>query len=254
MRFKCLLLTFSCLSMSAAVAVEVAVRPVPEAEAHRGFLLGEYDPAEPTVTVFKDPLCGYCIAAMPKLEDLSGYNVYLFWAPIFGQRSTLSIDEIFRCDSPVDKSVRDTIAARKLPGCASEVDSEALAVNQNMVDAYRINSVPAYYFQGARVSLDELLQRQLEHPPVSGVAVNWDRYRTAKIRKRPESHSIALVLNTADEGRLLALDERFLPQFVFAESDPSTRRSYEELRLLLGQDGRQQGSFLVSRDGQIYEL
>jgi len=254
MRFRLLLAALAYLTPGAALAAEDSAWSHPEAAAHGEFLLGEYDPAEPSVAVFKDPLCGYCIAAMPKLEQLSGYNVYLFWAPVFGQRSDLSIDEIFRCASPVDKAVRDSVAARQVPGCTQEIDSEALAVNRSMVDAYRINSVPAYYFQGVRVSLDELLARQLKHPPVSGVAVDWDRYRDARIRKRPESHSIALLLNVADEGRLLALDERFLPQFVFAESDPSTRKSYGELRLLLGQDGEQQGSFLVSRDGQIYEL
>lgn len=229
-------------------------RTVPDAEVHESFLLAEYDPSKPSIAVFKDPLCGFCIAAMPRLEDLDGYNVYLFWAPIFGQRSLFSIDEIFRCDSPVDKSVRDLVAARQLPRCGAEVHSDVLAVNQQMVENYRINSVPAYYFQGVRVSVDELLLRQLEHPPVAGVAVDWNRYRSAKIRKRPESHSIALLLNAADEARLLALDERFLPQFLFAETDPSTRQSYDELRLLLGQDNNTDSSFLVSRDGRIYEL
>lgn len=254
MRYKPLLVALAFLSLGTDPAAQDSVRLNPEAEAHSGFLLSEYDPSKPTVAVFKDPLCGYCIAAMPKLDQLSGYNVYLFWAPIFGQRSEFSISEIFRCANPVDKSVRDFVAARQSPDCAREIDNEALAVNQSMVDAYRINSVPAYYLQGARVSLDELLLRQLEHPPVSGVVINWDRYRNARIRKRPESHSIALLLNATDERQLLALDEQFLPQFVFVESDPSTRKSYDEMRLLLGLDSRRQSSFLVSRDGQIYEL
>lgn len=231
-----------------------SVLPLPEAEAHGTFLLSEYAPEKPAVAVFKDPLCGYCIAAMPKLDQLSGYNVYLFWAPVFGQRSELSIDEIFRCANPVDKSVRDLVAARRMPGCARDIDGEALAVNRNMVDAYRINSVPAYYFQGRRVSLNELLLRQLEHPPVGGVAVDWDRYRGAGIRARPESHSIALLLTVSDAGRLQALDEQFLPQFVFTEADPGTRKSYDELRLLLGLDGKGDSSFLVSRDGRIHEF
>ena len=250
MRYRLVLAALAYLSLGAGGSV----LPLPEAAVHSGFLLSEYDPAKPSVAVFKDPLCGYCLAAMPQLNQLSAYNVYLFWAPIFGQRSELSINEIFRCANPVDKLVRDRVAARQTPGCAREIDNEALAVNQNMVDAYRINSVPAYYFQGKRVSLRELLLRQLEHPRVSGVAVNWDRYNDARVRTRPESHSIALLLHASDGERLLALDEQYLPQFVFTESDRSMQKSYKELRLLLGLDGRQQNSFLVSRDGQIHEL
>lgn len=251
-----LLLSVAAIALlsSASAEAQAGARPTPDADTHQEFLLAEFDPAKPTVTVFKDPLCGYCIAAMPRLEELSEYNVYLFWAPIFGQRSDFSINEIFRCENKVDKSIREVVVARKSPGCAGDIDGDELAVNLAMVNAYRINSVPAYYFQGARVSLDELLMRQMEHPPIDGVAVDWDRYRDAKIRRRPESHSIALLLDDDKEELLQVLDEKLLPQFVFTKSDPSTQQSYEELRLLLGLDGGEAGSFIVTRDGRVVEL
>lgn len=248
------LVLVSTARLSAETAEADITLPSPEQHAHKGFLVGEYDPSKPTVTVFKDPLCGYCIAAMPRLDRLAEYNVYLFWAPMFGQRSEFSIAEIFRCASPAERRVRHLIAERQQPGCSGQVDKAALAVNDRMVDAYGVKSVPAYYFQGSRVSLDELLFRQLEHPPVAGVAVDWDRYADARIRKRPESHSIALILNARDVDRIMLLDEEYRPQFVFAETDPGTKKSYAEVRLLLDLGDRKESSFLLSRDGRIFEL
>ncbi len=236
-----------------AVGAHASALPQPNLQAHERFLIGDYEPSRPSVMVFKDPHCGFCIAAIPKLEQLKGYNVFLFWSPIFGQRSVERINKIFQCSSPVGETVLHHVGAREAPACGGPVDEALLAVNQAMVDAYRIRSVPAYYFQGVRFSAQHLLERQGSNPPINGVSVDWARYAPAKVRSRPDSGAIALLLRGQDAANAANLSDYYRPQYVVVEASDATGQGYRELRMLLGLEASGE-SLLISSTGEVRPL
>lgn len=166
--------------------------PVPGPEQYANFLMEPWKPDAPSLLVFKDPFCPYCISAFEKRERLSRYNVYVFWFPIFGERSDRRVEEIFRCNSPLSRQVIDAVIARAAPGCTGEEKRHLRELNDAMVLAYQPDAVPSYYMGGRRLSLAELDQMAQVVTRLSGtVVLDWRRY--AGHRLALDNHEVAKV-------------------------------------------------------------
>jgi len=151
--------------------------PVPGPEQYSPFLMEPWKPDAPSLLVFKDPFCPYCISAFEKRARLSSYNVYVFWYPIFGERSERRVEEFFRCSSPLSPQVIEAVMGGAQPGCAGEVNQPLRQLNDAMVSAYKPDAVPSYYLGGRRLGLAELNRMsQLVTRLPGTVALNWSRY------------------------------------------------------------------------------
>ena len=151
---------------------------------HKAFLLQQWDPSKPSLIAFKDPRCPYCIKSLQKRERLDNYNVFLFWAPILGPGSQAQVERFFHCETPTNSEVLMAVTLRKYPLCAGSRNEDLRRVNDAMVDAYKPNSVPQYWYGGRRVALAQLnlalpkserLQLLAQNSPLK---IQWDRYQS----------------------------------------------------------------------------
>jgi thiol-disulfide isomerase/thioredoxin len=214
-----LLFSIATYFVKAAPSNTQEVRFIPTESDYFPFLVNGWDPTRPTVTVFKDPYCPYCIKAIPKLPELVGYNVFLFWAPILGQSSLKRVDDIFHCDSPSSNRVLQAVFERKNPFCKMPLNHQLLELNQQVVDNYQINSVPRFYLQGQSISFAMLKQMQKKRPPIYGVNVNWQRFNLMQYSPRQNSHVLSLIVPLARQQDLLSLINKYQPEFLFLAPD-----------------------------------
>ena len=206
-----------------AFATEKAAKFIPTEQVYHQFLLKDWRANKPSVLVFKDPFCPYCIRAIPKLQALNDYNVFVFWSPILGQRSINRVNEIFQCERPISANILQAVKYRYSPECAGELNKEMQQLNQHVVDNYKINAVPSYFFQGQRVSLAYLANQKLKHPRINGVAVNWKRYALMKVHQRQQTKSIALIVPEKYSENVQQLIKENKPEFLFLDSGLVTK-------------------------------
>jgi len=239
-------------SLLLARSVLAEALPIPDPATYARFLVGgTWKPDRPSVLVFKDPRCPYCVAAIPRLGALAEYNVFLFWAPILGPESVARVDEIFRCSAPAAPDVLEAVAAKRAPACEGAHDDATAALNAAMVSAYDIQSVPAYALQGTFVSEAYLVASRRRYPPVQGVVVDWARYRPQEVRGRTEARTLALIVPSRFVSEVERLDREQRPQFVFAPGAQA-----DELKLLLGlnADERPDAPLVVEWSGALHRL
>jgi hypothetical protein len=188
------------------VAAEKTALPQPDPVGHQQFLLRPYQPAAPSVVVFKDPFCGYCIKAMANSAQLAAYNVYVFWYPIFGTSSEERVQQFFRCQNPTGPLVQKAMLARQAPACDGDLQQQLVQVNQQMVDAYLPDAVPAYYLSGQRTYAAELVALVQQKQPVAQVKIQWQRYQSNLVTPVTMGDDVAVFLPaTASEQSVAAL-------------------------------------------------
>lgn len=162
---------------------------IPDQIKYQDFLLEPYKPGKPTVVAFKDPYCGYCIRALKKLDRLSDYNVYMFWAGILGSGSEKKVDEIMNCAAPISQDVFTSVINRsKAVNCQSgepESTANLRQLNAQMVSNYNPNSVPSYYFGGRKVYVSQLdrFKKSLQMN-ITPIQLDWARYESLKVSNK----------------------------------------------------------------------
>lgn len=193
----------------------LAQRFIPTEEQYFPFLLNGWDPKRQTVVIFKDPYCPHCIKAIPKLPELRNYNVYLFWAPILGERSKKRVDDIFRCTAPASAKVLYAVRNRASPECNNAYANDLRDLNDKMVNNYSVNSVPSFFLQGQRLSFGQLKRMQDKRPAINGVVVNWRRYQKMQYLPRHKSKTLSLMVPNGYEKGVADWLVKLRPEFVF---------------------------------------
>ena len=159
---------------------------MPNNDQYQEFLLEPYKPGKPSIVAFKDPHCGYCIKALGRLDRLSEYNVYMFWAGILGERSERTVAKIMQCAEPVSQSVFNSVMARSSDINCDIGDKQSLAqlneLNDGMVANYQPNAVPSYYFGGRKVYISQLdkFKRGLQMN-ITPIQLQWERYKDLRV-------------------------------------------------------------------------
>lgn len=174
------------ISIFAANSAKADTLIVPNNDQYQDFLLEPYKPGKPSIVAFKDPHCGYCIKALGRLDKLSEYNVYMFWAGILGERSERTVAKIMQCAEPISQSVFDSVMARSSDINCDIGDKQSLAqlnaLNDGMVANYQPNSVPSYFFGGRRVHIGQLdkFKRDLQMN-ITPIQLQWERYTDLRV-------------------------------------------------------------------------
>jgi glutaredoxin len=150
--------------------------PVPTVESHKEFLVGDWKPNSPSVIMFTDPFCPYCLKALEKKHELDNVNLFMFWYPIFGEKSDSRVAEFFRCESPIGSNVIDAVLQRKSQDCSRKPDTELETTNKQMYEAYNPPGVPALYLGGQKVSFAEVKSIELAENHNLGIKLDWERY------------------------------------------------------------------------------
>jgi hypothetical protein len=207
-----LVAAFVCYVLSASVTAQ---RFIPTEEQYFPFLLNGWDPKRQTVVIFKDPFCPHCIKAIPRLPELRNYNVYLFWAPILGERSKKRVDDIFHCAAPASAKVLYAVRNRANPDCDNAYENNLRDLNDKMVNNYSINSVPSFFLQGQRLSFGQLKRMQDKRPAINGVVVNWRRYQRMQYLPRHKSKTLSLMVPEGFEKNVPDWLVKLRPEFVF---------------------------------------
>jgi len=206
--------------LTAVSSVATAAVVIPDPDSHRQFLLHEWREGLPSLVVFKDPYCPYCVRAMEGRARLDNYNVFIFWAPILGDRSIDRVETFFTCNSPVDENVIKAVLTRKKPQCSGPSDEKARALNEAFVRAYAPTSVPQYWFGGRRVDPSQLNLSSIDVDPKnmaakSTVKLKWQRYQDKLFSDaQSERLNMALVMPSgkpfkSEAQAALLKDERF---------------------------------------------
>lgn len=177
--FRLLLAVTGILLMPQAMAKSPL--PVPTVESHKNFLVGEWKPSAPSVVVFTDPFCPYCVKALEKKHELDNVNLFMFWYPIFGEKSASRVAEFFRCESPVGSNVIDAVLQRKSPECNQKANIELAAINKQMYEAYNPQGVPSFYLGGQKVSFAEVKSIPLAESHSLGINLDWARYASNQV-------------------------------------------------------------------------
>lgn len=283
-QLHCLLLVFILLRSSLAAAAV----PIPDAERDRAFLFGQWQPGRASVVLFIDPLCPYCKRVIPKLELISDYNLFVYWVPIFGQRSERAIAPFFHCQRPTSPALLGTVNASPaqakalLADCGPQANVALRQRNDAMAAAYPINGVPAFFLQGRRESLSGILTRQRTTAnKVNGVVLEWQRYGESQLLPVSGARSLAVIAGAGGDPQAMSgLLREYQPAHFFAADGwgslcgergsndagalaacddapqlQSLRRAhYLELVALLGLDPVAQRVIVVSRDGRLITL
>jgi hypothetical protein len=171
-----------------------ANHPIPTVDSHKEFLLNVWNPNLPTVVVFKDPFCPYCIKAFQRPAELEGFNVFLFWYPIFGEKSNSRVDEFFKCKSPVEPKVVAAVLGKRSPDCKAPINISLKKLNTEMYEGYSPSGVPAYYFGGNKISVAELKAVGTHiTEKSSGVSLDWKRYEKNRLgMEAPDSPNVGI--------------------------------------------------------------
>jgi len=159
---------------------------IPNEQQYADFLLEPYKPGKPSIVAFKDPHCGYCIKALKRLDRLSEYNVYMFWAGILGKRSEQTVEQILACAAPISSEVFESVVRRSPVIVCQSGDKarvEQLAeLNNKMVQNYHPHSVPSYFFGGRKVYVSQLekFKRSMQMN-VTPIQLQWQRYADLRV-------------------------------------------------------------------------
>lgn len=181
-----LVVSLLCLALVARADGKTQALIIPDHEQYADFLLEPYKPGKPSIVAFKDPHCGYCIKALNKLDRLSEYNVYMFWAGILGKRSVKKVEQIMNCDSPVSQPVFDSVINRSPIIVCQAGEAERVTrlnqLNDKIVASYQPNSVPSYFFGGRKVYVSQLekFKRSIQMN-VTPIQLNWTRYADLRV-------------------------------------------------------------------------
>ena len=251
---------------------------IPDRIKHAAFLYNEWQPNRPNLTIFIDPLCPYCKKAIPKLDGITDYNVYIFWYPIFGQRSEKIVDPLFQCDHPTSAEILQSLmlADGRTPTqhCGKEMRSQLREINDAVASSYPINGVPSFFVQGRRSSLAQVYSPVSEPAKyVNGVAIDWNRYQGTRIQDEKAPLTMALIFVHGFSDREAKLVRQYRPVYVFSGADwdgicqqlkakgcdsPESRernRLYSlELNALLGLDSPPEHNYLIAAGGQMRRI
>jgi hypothetical protein len=232
---------------------------IPDHQTYRAFLLEEWKPSKPSVVMMLDPFGPYCTPTLQQKEQLNAYNIFLFWSPILGPASEKRVAQILRCRGPASPVVISSVIEREAPKCKDSEEKEQIRLNKSMIDVYHPNSVPAYYFGGRRVSLNQLDGYTEGIQTLSGTTrVDWARYGSFRVAQPTNGLAkVGVLLPRQFEGWSALISElRSATQFDwhlfpyeenvaehrFCSAVPScdqlnarqAKRKREELMLLLG--------------------
>ncbi|WP_017444948.1 thioredoxin fold domain-containing protein [Gayadomonas joobiniege] len=199
-------------------SLAVTALPIPSEQTEEAFLLNGWRADRPNLLVFKDPHCPYCVKAAKQLEQLAGYNIFVFWSPILGEKSKQSVAQYFRCERPVSNRILRAMVTRQQPACDSAIKQDLLAINNHFVEQYQINSVPSFYLQGQGVSLSQLLKYQHSKTPVMGIQPDWSKFNALKYLPGWQAKNQMLIVSDADSGALPAWLAQYQPEFVIVNS------------------------------------
>ena len=265
-----LLLIFSLCNVQRAISVSF----IPTESEYFPFLLNGWDAKRKNVLVFKDPYCPYCIRAIPKLDKITNFNVFVFWAPILGERSVKRVDEIFKCNSPVSKKVLSSMLVRKSPDCHAPINKKLKKLNQFVVDNYDINAVPSVFMQGKQVSLAQLIKDSTKRPTINGVKVNWKRFKLMQQNNNETAKTLVLLIPDSHQEKASVAIDFYKPEFVFLASDmiekspeflkckldnilclkyqsEQYKAKYQEFTLLFGSSLNADKLVLIDRNGKV---
>ena len=272
------LLAFIALAITGMEAF--AAMRIPDLTSDRAFLYGDWQPNRANVVVFIDPLCPYCKKAIPKLDQVTDYNLFVYWAPIFGQRSEDAIRPFFRCGQPTGRAVLQNMIntpaaglAQLNPNCEGELDTANRAINDAMVSSYPINGVPAFFLQGVPVTLSQI-ETVITEPAgyVNGVAIDWRRYKESRIGQKLPSISLAIIFPVQRDSSLdMQLLSQYRPEYLFSLNDWEAlcealsatacangkdaqriqAHQFREITALLGIDDEPGEVYLISQDGKL---
>lgn len=167
--------------------------PVPTIESHKEFLVGAWKPNAPSVVMFTDPFCPYCLKALEKKHELDGVNLFMFWYPIFGEKSDTRVAEFFRCELPVGSKVLEAVLQRRSPDCVKQPESGLQLINKQMYEAYAPPGVPAFYLGGQKVSFAEVKSIQSAGNLGLGVSLDWERYSSNRLLTSSSAHHRAAI-------------------------------------------------------------
>lgn len=173
---------------------------IPDSTIHKSFLLKPWMPGKPSLVVFKDPSCPYCVRDLKKRSQLNNFNVFLFWAPILGDRSVDHVNIFFKCSTSSSEKVINAVIGRVKPECEGPFNEKLFKLNKGMVEAYNPISVPQYWFGGRQVSFTQLTQLQQKmnsnkEETKSLVKIDWARYQKSAINQILSTrNSIGIVL------------------------------------------------------------
>jgi hypothetical protein len=264
------LLVFSLCNVERAISVSF----IPTESEYFPFLLNGWDAKRKNVLVFKDPYCPYCIRAIPKLDKITNFNVFVFWAPILGERSVKRVDEIFQCSSPVSKKVLSSMLVRKAPDCHAPINTRLKKLNQFVVDNYDINAVPSVFMQGKQVSLAQLIKDSTKRPAINGVKVNWKRFKLMQQNNNESAKTLVLLIPDSHQEKAAVVIDFYKPEFVFLASDmiekspeflkcksdnilclkyqsEQYKAKYQEFTLLFGSSLKADKLVLIDRNGKV---
>jgi hypothetical protein len=250
MRLPGFLTTLALLALALSFSVLSVPMIIPDKDKHSKFLLAPFKPGAPSVVVFKDPYCGYCIRALKKRDRMSEYNVYMFWAGILGDRSAKKVGEILNCAAPISGEVFDSVIKREsrvnCKAGLAEQTAQTRMLNDEMVANYQPNSVPAYYFGGRKVYVSQLdrFKSKLKMN-ITPIQLLWERYEALRVaRKNHQGLANAIIFLSPNSVKrpyvieALKKDTNYSWYLVETACSPGrecneTEKLSEELRLLL---------------------
>jgi len=167
---------------SMQVMAGAKILPVPDNQKYSVFLLEDWNPYKPSIVMMLDPFCPYCIRTLEQRDRLEKYNVFLFWSPILGSASEKRVEKILQCERPTSQAVISSVIAHEIPDCIYSPDIERVRTNNELVNIYDPKSVPAYYFGGRRVGLNQLNQYVSSVQKHKGsISIDWERYKKFRI-------------------------------------------------------------------------
>jgi hypothetical protein len=279
---------FICAAVAVVGSLAEGAMNIPDPVRDKAFLYNEWQPNRPTVVAFVDPLCPYCKKVIPKFDQVTEYNLFIYWAPVFGQRSEEAIRPFFLCEQPTGRAVlNNLVVTSESPSVGTSVACKAgmvqtdisdlrRATNDEMVASYPINGVPAFFLQGVQVALSQIQTKDAEPARyINGVAIDWRRYRESMVDQNSPSNSLAIIFpehQTLDLG--LQLIEQYRPEYLFSHHDwqaickaqpaivcasgvdiqRARSRQYNEIAALLGLDVRSGETFLLTREGRLIHV
>lgn len=215
------------------------------------FLVNGWDSNRPNAYLFLDPLCPYCKKVIPKIDAVQDYNLFVFWAPIFGQRSENAIGPLFNCAQPTALSYLQALAKKRTPDTSACDDQSHASRSRNdeWVSAYQIGAVPSVYVSGRRVSFSTIEPRSIVPKKVHGVAVPWQRY--AALKQSGPSSSGAILWFDASQEVPAKLIQQHKPAYVFDASMHA--QQLWEISALLGLSNPSQ-PVLIKSSGAIVSV
>ncbi len=238
---KCLILLCALLVLRTVNAESYII---PTADKYSDFLVEPYKPNAPSVVVFKDPNCGYCIRALKRLDKYKHYNMYMFWSPILGDSSKKKVAQILQCEAPVSGEVFIGVINRAKNYCKTKsVNAKHIEkLNMGIVNNYKPQSVPSYYFGGQKVHLSSLNRfKAMTNFTNQAINLDWSRYKKIKLNQLGHQGLANVIVFIPQGGNKGALQEQLQGDYRYnwyivdggcKSNDCVDYKLSEELRLL----------------------